>query len=73
MDVPLFIKIEDYRNVTKIIDSIKTKADEAKQIVMEVNDLKRKEDLELETCIHNIDEIDRKIEHIKALLGDEAR
>lgn len=73
MEAPIFIKIEDYEKITSLIGSIKAKIDEAKNLLAKVNELKGREETEISICNNTIEEIERKIEHIKTLLGEEAR
>jgi len=73
MEAPLFVKIEDYQNITNLIETIKTKIDEAKSLLIKINELKGREEVETGICSNNLEEVERKIEHIKTLLGEEAR
>lgn len=73
MEAPIFVKIEDYKNITSLIESIKSKIDEARNLLIKVNELKGKEEMEIGICSNNLEEVERKIEHIKTLLGEEAR
>ncbi len=73
MQAPVFIKVEDYKNIISMIDSLKAKIDEAKDLLIKINELKGKEELEIGICGNNLEEVERRVEHIKTLLGEEAR
>lgn len=73
MEAPVFVKIDNYRDITALIENIKIKIDEAKSLLLKVNELKGKEDVEIGICSNNLEEVERRIEHIRALLGEEAR
>jgi len=70
--VPVFIKIDEYKEIIEIMKLIKNKLEEAKKILYKINELKNKEDAELNEWNSNINEIERKIEEIdSSVLGPE--
>lgn len=70
--MPVFIKIEEYKEVIEVVRVIKNKLEEAKRILYKINELKNKEDAELNEWNSNINEIERKIEEIdNSILGPE--
>lgn len=62
--MPVFIKIDEYKEVIEIMRVIKKKLEEAKSILYKINELKNKEDAELEEWNSNINEIGKKIDEI---------
>ena len=69
-NMPVFIKIEEYKEIMEIIKVVKSKLEEAKRILYKINELMNKEDAELEEWNSNINEIEKRIEEIdSSLLG----
>ncbi len=70
--MPVFIKIDEYKEIIEIMKLIKNKLEEAKKILYKINELKNREDAELNEWNSNISEIERKIEEIdSSVLGPE--
>ncbi len=65
---PVFVKVEDYKDVLDIIDLIRNKLDEAKSAIHHINELKSKEDAELELWYQEVADITRKVEFIDKTL-----
>ena len=61
---PVFVKIEDYKDVLDILDLVKNKVTDAKKTLHEINEMKNQEDSELAIWSRELDEIDRKVEFI---------
>ncbi|MGM5483823.1 MAG: hypothetical protein ACQER9_02805 [Nanobdellota archaeon] len=62
--MPVFVKIDEYKEVLDVLNAIKEKVDEAKTVLNEVEELKEKEDNELESWKSSIDDIDNNINYI---------
>jgi len=66
---PVFVKIDEYKNVLDIIQVLKGKVKDAKDILGKIHQLKSEEDSELEEWTAELDEIEKRIESIdKGLL-----
>ena len=61
---PVFVKIDDYKDVLDILDLVKNKVSEAKKTLHEINEMKNQEDSELAIWSRELEEIDRKIDFI---------
>mgnify|MGYP006289295551 CR=1 FL=1 len=61
---PVFVKIDEYKEVLDLIDVIKGKLDEAKGKLDEINKLKDEEHRELEAWSANVADIEKKVERI---------
>ena len=71
MNGPIFVRIDDYKDVLDIISIIRKKIDEAKSVLDKINDLKSKEDNIIEKWQENIDEVERKVDIIdKSLFAE---
>ena len=72
-EMPIFVKIDEYKEVIDIVNIMKNKLVEAKDILAKINELKNREDAELELWNSGIEEVERKVEFIdKTLFEPEA-
>ena len=67
-EAPVFIKVEDYKDVLDVLDLIKDRLAEAKRTLADINELKNDEDAELELWSSTLNEIERKVEGIDRTL-----
>ena len=59
--MPVYVRIEEYKDVLDVIHMIKNKLEEAKETLGKINELKNEEDAELELWHTGIEEVERKI------------
>lgn len=62
--MPVFVKIEEYRDVIDVMELIKSKIGESKEILARINQLKNEEDNELELWHNEIEDIENKIDFV---------
>jgi len=62
--MPVYVKMDDYKDVLDVVNMIKNKIQEAKDTLGKINELKNEEDAELELWQTGIEEIERKIEFV---------
>lgn len=67
-EAPVFVKIEDYKDVVDVLDLIKDRLAEAKRTLADINELKNDEDSELELWGSTLNEIDKKLDDIDRTL-----
>lgn len=65
---PVFVKVEEYKDVLDILDLVKNKIGDAKETLRAINDLKNQEDTELATWSNEIADIERKVDFIDQTL-----
>ena len=65
----MFVKLDKYKEVFEIIEVIDKKINNVKQILSDVEELKRKEDEEIINWEKSIEEVSHKIGLIKEELG----
>ena len=65
---PVFIKIDQYKNVLDIIEVLKAKVREAKNQLGKIQQLKNQEDSELEEWSSELMEIEKRIDGIDSSL-----
>ena len=67
-EMPVYVKIDEYKDVLDLIKMIKNKLTEAKEMLSRINELKNEEDAELELWHSGVEEIERKIEFVDKAL-----
>ncbi len=71
--MPVFVKVEEYKDVLDVMELIKNKIVQAKDVLGKINELKNEEDSELEVWKTNLEEIENKIDSIdQSLLAPES-
>lgn len=63
-EMPVFVKIDEYKDVLEVIELMRNKIEQAKDILGRIHDLKNEEDSEIESWKTSIEEIERKVEDI---------
>jgi len=67
-EMPVFVKVDEYKTVLDIMNLIKGKLSQAKDTLVKINELKNEEDAELELWRNSLDEIERKVEFVDKTL-----
>ena len=67
-EMPIYVRIEEYRDVLDVVNMIKNKLEEARALLKDINDLKNEEDAELERWSAGLDSIERKMKYIDKTL-----
>ena len=57
--MPVFVRIEEYKDVLDVMNMIKNKIEDAKEILGKINELKNEEDAELELWHTGLEEVER--------------
>ena len=68
--MPVFVKVEEYDNVLNLIRAIRTKLDETKETITQINDLKNEEDHQIEMWQNALAEIEKKVDFIDHSLNE---
>jgi len=58
-EAPVFVKIDDYKDILDVLDLIKDRLGEAKRTLADINELKNDEDAELELWNSTLYEIEK--------------
>ena len=66
--MPVYVKIDEYKDVLDVVNMIKAKLNEAKETLAKLNELKNEEDAEIELWHTGVDEIERKVDFIDKTL-----
>jgi hypothetical protein len=67
-EAPVFVKIEDYKDILDILSLVKDRLEEAKRTLADINDLKNDEDSELSMWGSTLNEIENKLDNIDRTL-----
>ena len=65
---PVFVKIDEYKEILDVLDMIKSKVKEIRETLGSINSLRNEEDAELSMWNNTINEIERKIEGIDRIM-----
>jgi hypothetical protein len=66
---PIYVNIEKHREIISIMEVVERKISAAKTLLLELEELKRKEDEEMVRWERSIEDIEHKIRNIKDQLG----
>jgi len=69
-EMPVFVKITDYKDVIDVIDLIRAKIKQVNGTLGKINELKNQEDAELEQWKNEINDIETKMNFIDKALFD---
>lgn len=61
---PVFVKIDEYKDVLEVMGLIKDKIEDARSTLGRINELKNEEDSELELWNSRLEDIEKKLEFI---------
>ena len=67
-EAPVFVKIDDYKDILDVLTLVKDRLEEAKRTLADINELKNDEDSELEMWGSTLNEIEKKLESIDRTL-----
>ena len=68
-EMPLFVKIEQYKDVVDVVHMIKSKIEDAKRTLGKINELRNEENAELEQWHQSIEEVEKKVEFVDRTLS----
>lgn len=66
--VPVFVKIDEYKDILEIVGLIKSKLEQARTILNKISEIKNQEDNELRSWQNDLDEVEKKIALIDGTL-----
>lgn len=65
---PVFIKVDEYKEILDVLDMIKNKIKEIRETLGNINALRNEEDEELAMWNNTINEIEKKVESIDRIM-----
>lgn len=66
--MPVFVKIEEYENVTALLLTVRRKLEDAKSTLARINQLKDEEDAQVQTWQTALSEIEARMDAIDQVL-----
>lgn len=66
--MPVFVKVDEYKDVLEIMGMIKSKLEQARGILDKIIEIKAQEDNELKAWQQDLDEVEKKIALIDGTL-----
>mgnify|MGYP001598284523 CR=1 FL=1 len=63
-EMPVFVKLDEYKDLTDIVNLAREKVQQAKAVLNRINQLKAQEDAEFEAWQNELSEIENKIDDI---------
>ncbi len=60
-EMPVYVRIEEYKDVLDVMNMIRNKIEAAKAVLAKINELKNEEDAELELWHTGLEEVERKV------------
>ena len=70
MKSSVFVRIDRYREISDMLSEIKSKLDDARQVLRKIRDLKSREDAELKGWQTEFDTADQKLSEISRAMSD---
>lgn len=67
-EMPIYVKVDEYKEVLEIISQIKKKLSDAKSLMSEINEIKNEEDKELARWESTLEGVDAKLDFIDKVL-----
>jgi len=68
--MPVFVKIDEYNEVLNLVKLVRKKLEEAKEVLLKINDLKNEEDHQLEMWQNSLAEIEKKVDFVDHSLNE---
>ena len=65
---PVFVKVDEYKEILDVLDMIKDKIREIRGALGDINELRNEEDSELAMWNNTINEIEKKIDNIDRIM-----
>ena len=66
--MPVFVKLDEYKELVKVLEETKEKLVNAKELLSKIEELKRQEDAELESWNTEISEAEERIDDVDKIL-----
>ncbi len=70
MKSSVFVRMDRYREIYDVVRQIKTKLDDAKQVLSKIKDLKGQEDSELESWENELSTVEKKLSEISGAMTE---
>ena len=68
--MPVFVKVDEYEDVLNLIRSVRSKVEDAKDLLVNIDDVKKDEDNQLQHWKNTLNEIEKKIDFVDHSLNE---
>ena len=66
---PVFVKVDEYKAIRDLLETIKQRLSQARSLLARVNELKQQEDAQIETWARDIEDVEERLASVdKSLL-----
>lgn len=65
---PVFVKVDDYKEILDVLEMIRTRVSEIRQVLNNLKSLRNEEDSELAVWNNAINEIEKKVDGIDKIM-----
>lgn len=69
-NTPIFVKIEKYKEIVKIVDLVNAKLSEIEHSIQELKEMKKKEDAQIERWEEQLETVNEKMSFINETLKE---
>ncbi len=69
-EMVVYVKLEEYKEISEIINLIKARLEQARYILGKISDLKKQEDAEIETWVSELDNVEERVDAIDKTLSE---
>ena len=66
--MPVFVKVDEYKDILDVLDMVKSKIKEIRDVLGNINALRNEEDAELAMWNNTINDIEKKIDSIDRIM-----
>ena len=66
--MPVFVKVDEYKDILDVLDMVKAKIKEIRDVLGNINALRNEEDAELAMWNNTINDIEKKIDSIDRIM-----
>ena len=67
-EMPIYVRIEEYKDVLEVLELIKKKVEDAKALLSEINEIKADEDREINRWQESLSVVEKKLAFIDKTL-----
>lgn len=69
-ETPVFVKMDNYKEVVEVVNMIKSKIEDAKRTLSKISELRNEEGAEVDLWHTTIEEIQKKVELVDRTLAE---
>lgn len=67
---PVFVRVEEYRAIRELMDTIHNRLTQAKTLLARVNELKQQEDAQIENWARDIEDVEERLSSVDKSLTE---